>query len=84
MPGRLDHTTSVPPHEESDPTLDAASGLQPGVYSVAEAAKRLGVSDSTVYHMIKKGTFPVLTIKLGSSVKVSRNLLERYLQGETE
>ena len=47
--------------------------------SVKETADLLGVSHTTVYEAIKKGTFP--HIKIGKRIRVSKAQLETLLQG---
>lgn len=56
--------------------------LTRGVYTVAEAAARLGVREETAHRWIREGTFPVPLLKVGARRRVSIAVLERYLEGE--
>lgn len=60
----------------------SASGRQrsAGTYTIAQAAKRLGVSPNTAYRCIRDGTFPVLD-SLGQSPGCPFAVLERFLEG---
>ncbi|WP_116215647.1 helix-turn-helix transcriptional regulator [Streptomyces olivoreticuli] len=43
----------------------------PPLVSVVTAARALGIGRTTAYRLIKEGTFPVRTLPLGGSTKVS-------------
>lgn len=51
-----------------------------GVFSVAEAARYLGISDDTVYRLIKKKKLP--NVRLGSRLGIPQFTLDRWLEGE--
>jgi excisionase family DNA binding protein len=63
-----------------------AAALQPGVYTVQEAAALLGVSDWTVYRMIREREHPfdgtVRVFQLGRAKKIPRADLDRHLSGQ--
>lgn len=67
-------------------TATATAGFRPGVYTVQEVAALLGVSDWTVYRMIRERAHPfdgtVRVIELGRCKKVPRADLDRYLAGQ--
>lgn len=50
-------------------------------YSVAEAARRLGVSRAYAYELIRRGQFPTLTRTIGTRVVVVRAALEGFIAG---
>lgn len=50
-------------------------------YSVAEAAKRLGVSRGYAYELIRRGEFPAPVRTVGARVVVVRADLERFITG---
>lgn len=67
----------------------AADGpVEPLTYSVAEAARLLGISRSHAYHLIACGEFPEPSYPIrvlrpgGSRAVVPRVALDRYLAGE--
>lgn len=52
------------------------------VYSVAEAAQVLGVSESTVYQLVRVKGFP--TVMVGRRIKVSVQGLDRWIEEQAE
>lgn len=52
------------------------------VYSVAEAAQVLGVSESKVYQLVRMKGFP--TVKLGKRIKISVQGLDRWIEEQAE
>lgn len=54
--------------------------------TVAEAAEILGCHQSTLYRMIKQGTFecPASVKKMGAKKVIARPLLEKWLAGEVD
>lgn len=65
-------------------TIAAPDQLRPGVYTIAQAATRLGVSARTARRLIAADDFPVPTIRLGTHRFVSVAVLERFLDGRGE
>lgn len=53
---------------------------EPDALTVPEAAAVLGVSPRTVYDVIKKGTFPAPTFKVGRNIRVSRAALDKLVK----
>lgn len=51
--------------------------------SVPEAAAALGLSQSTVYHLVRSGSLPRLR-GVGDRVLIPRFALERWVQTHTE
>jgi len=56
--------------------------------SVKEAAAALGVSESTIYSMVYRGTIPHNRVKARGcngmgKILISRRALEKWLEGET-
>ena len=62
----------------------APADLRPGVYTVAQAAQRLGISPRTARRLLRDDDFPVPTIRLGTRRVVSVAVLERFLDGPDE
>lgn len=52
------------------------------VYSVAEAAQVLGVSESKVYQLVRMQGFP--TVMVGRRIKVSVHGLDRWIEEQAE
>jgi excisionase family DNA binding protein len=52
---------------------------EPIVYRVKEVEALLQLSRSTVYELIRSGELP--SIRIGRSVRVPREALERWLEG---
>ena len=52
------------------------------VYSVAEAAQILGVSESKVYQLVRMQGFP--TVMVGRRIKVSVQGLDRWIEEQAE
>ena len=52
------------------------------VYSVAEAAQVLGVSESKVYQLVRMQGFP--TVMVGRRIKVSVQGLDRWIEEQAE
>ncbi len=50
--------------------------------TVEEAAKALGCSRTAAYDLIRRGEFPVVTIKLGRRIVVPAKPLQRLLDGD--
>ena len=53
----------------------------PQPYTLAEACRILGISDSTGFRLIAHGRFPVPLLRIGSAWKVARPVLDAYLAG---
>lgn len=51
-------------------------------YSVAEAAKLLGISDTTMYQVARIEGFP--TIKIGHRIRISVKGLERWVEEQSK
>lgn len=51
-------------------------------FSLAEAAKVLGVHRSTAWDLYKRGEFPVPVLQIGHRLRVTKVHLRRYLLGE--
>lgn len=64
--------TSVP--------LTPASDI--GTLSLAETARRLGISVTTAYDLVRRDEFPIPVRHIGNRMKVLKHDLERYLRGE--
>lgn len=58
--------------------MDSAN-IPPGVYTVAEAAARLGMSTRSLHELIAKGNAPVEPIRIGAFLKFRRVDVERFL-----
>ena len=58
------------------------SELTSGLYSVAEAAKRLGVTERTAHTWIREDKFPVPVININGRTRIAVAVLERFLLGE--
>ena len=58
--------------------------LRPGVYSVAEAAARMGVTESAVHGYIRQGRFPCprALLRIGGRWRVSVAALDAHLAGD--
>jgi predicted DNA-binding transcriptional regulator AlpA len=52
-------------------------------YTLPEACARLGYPRSTGYDLARRGDFPVPVIKAGRSLRVSKVLIDRLLNGES-
>jgi excisionase family DNA binding protein len=52
------------------------------VYTVAELADLLGVSDWSLYNCVKNGTSPVPPIKVGHRIVFAKAAVDRLLQLE--
>lgn len=50
--------------------------------SVSEAAALLGIGERTAYALIERGEFPVPTVTVGKRLKVSRQAVERFVNGD--
>lgn len=61
-----------------------SDAAEPEVLTMPEVAAVLRVNVATCYRQIKKGTFPLPLIQIGSKRMVSRRILDRYLAGELE
>lgn len=48
--------------------------------SVPEAARALGISSWLAYELIKRGEFPVQTLRLGARLRVPTERLRRVLE----
>lgn len=51
--------------------------------SVPEAAAVLGIHSDTAYELLRRGEFPVPTVKVGRSIKVPRLPLMRFVETGT-
>jgi excisionase family DNA binding protein len=64
---------------------DVVSGpLDSGLYTLVEAAQRLGVGDAFAYQLAQAGEFPVPIVRLGRVKRVRVAELEAWLQGSTK
>lgn len=52
-------------------------------YTVPEAAELLGVSDTTLYDLIRRGRIGLRVHRIGRQLRISKALLDAYLAGET-
>jgi predicted DNA-binding transcriptional regulator AlpA len=59
-------------------TLEELRGLPPTV-NVTTAARALGIGVNKAYSLIKQGSFPVRTLRLGSTVRVPTAALWQVL-----
>lgn len=85
---------TTPPDEPAAPGAGKAGTLRDarsdvdvcsGVYSLDQAARRLGFTYSTAWRRVKDGTFPVPVLRLGGRTRVvSVAVLERFLDGPGE
>lgn len=57
-------------------------GSEAVAFSVAEIAKKLGVSRNTAYTLVRSGA--LRSIRVGRQIRVPRSALEDYLNGEPE
>lgn len=75
MHGREDNMGSISDH--------AKKGDVPAkrTYRVSEIADILGVSNATAYRLIKEGHFR--TVRIGSSIRVSKQSFDEWLDRET-
>ena len=55
---------------------------QPDAYRVKTVAKRLDISERSVYRRVSSGDIPA--IRLGSTILITRETIERLLSGELE
>lgn len=53
----------------------------PALYTIPQAAKRLSISESKAWEMSRSGQLP--TLKLGRSVRVPKDALDRWIEQET-
>lgn len=51
-------------------------------FTVQEAADALGLSTDTVYQLVHRADFPA--IRVGRAVRISRKLLERWLDDQIQ
>jgi excisionase family DNA binding protein len=58
--------------------------FEPGTLTIEEAATRLRIPRSTAYELVKRGEFPCPVIRAGKRIYVSRVLLERLLDPQTD
>lgn len=47
------------------------------------AFTRLGIGRTKAYQMVREGTFPVRTYQVGRHIKVSKYVLDRFLEKES-
>lgn len=57
------------------------ANIECATYSVAQAARRLGVSRAYAYELIRRGQFPTPTRMVGTRVVVVRADLEGFIVG---
>ncbi|WP_445439847.1 helix-turn-helix domain-containing protein [Corynebacterium argentoratense] len=53
-------------------------------YTVAEVAKQLHVSKSTVYNLINQDKFPTPTIHIGTQYRIIAEPFDTYMKGTTK
>ena len=67
---------------------DLAATMNPavecGTYTMAQAARRLGISRSLAYELAHRHEFPVPVLQVGGRMLVPRTLLERYIGGDPD
>lgn len=56
--------------------------LETGMYTVPEAAKRLGLGRRTLYGLIERNQSPVRAVKIGGSWRLPKHLVEAVVAGE--
>jgi excisionase family DNA binding protein len=56
-----------------------ASGVQPSVLDVPEAARLLGVGRTLAYQLVRTGRWPTPIIRVGRLIKVPTEPLLRFL-----
>ncbi len=62
-------------------TIGAVTGEGPLVFSVREAAKRLGVSGSVMYELVHTGEIEHL--RVGRRILISKVALEKFIEGHS-
>jgi excisionase family DNA binding protein len=62
----------------------ATRGIDPDriAYTIAETARLLGISDTTVYQLIKSGELP--SFKIGAARRVHGSAIEEFIRRNTE
>ena len=64
--------------------MSATDVVEAGVYTMAQAAQRLGITERHANRLAASGRFPVPTIKIGSRRRVTVVALESFLRGESD
>lgn len=54
--------------------------VERGTYTVAEAAQRLGMGESTLYRLLEDEDCPIKHLRLGRRIFISRSVIERMLE----
>ena len=62
-------------------SMNASVTLMPRTYRVEEIAKILGIGRSAAYQLVKEGQFN--TVRIGSSIRVSRRSFDAWLDRQT-
>ena len=73
--------TDHPP--EDPPEGDTLVGLPP-LMGVPEVARLLGISENTLWKMLRRGACPIPHFKMGRLVKFRSADVGRFLRGEAE
>ena len=61
---------------------NAGDVLSKRTYRASEIAELLGISNATAYRLIKEGHFR--TVRIGSSIRVSKQSFDEWLDRETD
>lgn len=59
---------------------DQRPALPSGMYTLAEAAQRLGIRPRTALNWVNNGVFPVPVRRFGRNYRVVKAVLERFLE----
>ncbi len=65
-------------------TTFTPSELEPGVYSTAQAARRLGVTERTLQRWVKDGVAPIDPLPIPGRMRWSIAIVERFVSGDLE
>jgi transposase len=72
---------SVSPRKQAPRPLNTVAASEPGLISLAQAAKRFGIATRTAYDWARAGEMPGL-VRVNGRLWVKRLVLERFLAGE--
>jgi predicted DNA-binding transcriptional regulator AlpA len=64
--------------DSSESTMDAHPKQ---TYSIHEARLLLGIGEATAYRLLRRDEFPVPIIKVGRRNKISKRVLDDFLDG---
>jgi predicted DNA-binding transcriptional regulator AlpA len=62
--------------------MERTTTVEKATLTIEEMAMRLGIARSTAFALAKRDALPVPVIRLGRRLVVSRELIERVLDGE--